>query len=58
MNIHEDIMRFLAVKVKDHNDGHSIMMNNKAKEEEERVEMNVFVAESHDNVYIYAAAPI
>ena len=37
MNIHEDIMRFLTVKVKDHKDGHSIMMNNKAKEEEERV---------------------
>ena len=37
MNIHEDIMRFLTVKVKDHDEGHSIMMNNKVKEEEERV---------------------
>ena len=37
MNIHEDIMRSLTVKVKNHEDGHSIMMNNKAKEEEERV---------------------
>ena len=37
MNIHEDIMRFLTIKVKEHSDGHSIMMNNKAKEEEERV---------------------
>ena len=34
MNIHEDIMRFLTVKVKDHEDGQSIIMNNKAKEEE------------------------
>tara|TARA_B100000963_G_C22562770_1_gene642227 strand:+ start:766 stop:1113 length:348 start_codon:yes stop_codon:yes gene_type:complete len=37
MNIHEDIMRFLTVKVKEHSDGQSIMMNTKAKEEEERV---------------------
>ena len=34
MNIHEDIMRFLTVKVKGHDDGHSIMMDSKAKEEE------------------------
>ncbi len=37
MNIHEDIMRFLTIKVKEHGDGHSIMMSSKAKEEEERV---------------------
>ena len=37
MNIHEDIMRFLTVKVKEHDEGHSIMMNNRSKEEEERV---------------------
>ena len=37
MNIHEDIMRFLTIKVKEHKDGHSIMMNNKNKDEEERV---------------------
>ena len=37
MNIHEDIMRFLTVKVKEHSNGHSIMMNSKAKEDEERV---------------------
>jgi len=37
MNIHEDIMRFLTIKVKEHSDGHSIMMSSKAKEEEERV---------------------
>ena len=37
MNIHEDIMRFLTIKVKEHQIGSSIMMNNKAKEEEERV---------------------
>ena len=37
MNINEDIMRFLTVKVKEHSNGHSVMMNNKAKEEEERV---------------------
>ena len=37
MNIHEDIMRFLTIKVKDHKDGYSIMMNNKAKDEEERI---------------------
>ena len=33
MNIHEDIMRFLTIKVKEHSDGHSVMMKNKAKEE-------------------------
>ena len=37
MNIHEDIMRFLTIKVKEHDEGHSIMMNSKAKDEEERV---------------------
>ena len=37
MIIHEDIMRFLTVKVKEHSNGHSIMMNSKAKEDEERV---------------------
>ena len=37
MNIHEDIMRFLTIRVKEHQDGNSIMMNSKAKEEEERV---------------------
>ena len=37
MNIHEDIMRFLTIKVKEHKDGHSIMMNSRHKDEEERV---------------------
>ena len=37
MNIHEDIMRFLTIKVKEHADGDSIMMNSKAKDDEERV---------------------
>ena len=37
MNIHEDIMRFLTIKVKEHADEDSIMMNNKAKDDEERV---------------------
>ncbi len=37
MNINEDIMRFLTIKVKEHKAGHSIMMNSKAKDEEERV---------------------
>ena len=37
MNIHEDIMRFLTIKVKEHADGDSIMMNNKSKDDEERV---------------------
>ncbi len=37
MNIHEDIMRFLTIKVKEHSNGHSIMMNSKTKEDEERV---------------------
>ncbi|MDC3108176.1 30S ribosomal protein S6 [Paracoccaceae bacterium] len=37
MNIHEDIMRFLTVKVKEHSSGNSIMMNSKGKEDEERV---------------------
>ena len=37
MNLHEDIMRFLTIKVKEHGEGHSIMMNSRAKEEEERV---------------------
>ena len=36
MNIHEDVMRFLTIKVKEHREGYSIMMNTKAKEEEER----------------------
>ena len=34
MNINEDIMRFLTIKVKEHTSSHSIMMNSKAKEEE------------------------
>ena len=34
MNINEDIMRFLTVKVKAHNEGASIMMNNKTREDE------------------------
>ena len=34
MNINEDIMRFLTIKVKEHTDDQSIMMNSKAKEEE------------------------
>jgi len=34
MNIHEDIMRFLTIKVKEHTDEPSIMMNSRAKEEE------------------------
>ena len=34
MNIHEDIMRFLTIKVKEHGDGQSIMMTSKAREEE------------------------
>ena len=37
MNINEDIMRFLTIKVKEHKDGHSIMMNSRNKDEEERV---------------------
>ena len=37
MNINEDIMRFLTIKVKEHSKGHSIMMNSRAKEDEERV---------------------
>tara|TARA_B100001027_G_scaffold191922_1_gene146502 strand:- start:29 stop:328 length:300 start_codon:yes stop_codon:yes gene_type:complete len=37
MNIHEDIMRFLTIKVKEHRDGQSTMMNSRAKDEEERV---------------------
>ena len=37
MNIHEDIMRFLTVKVKEHKDGYSIMMNSRNKDEEERL---------------------
>ena len=36
MNIHEDIMRFLTIKVKEHKDGHSIMMNSRNKDAEER----------------------
>ena len=36
MNINEDIMRFLTIKVKEHKEGFSIMMNSKAKEEDER----------------------
>ena len=36
MNINEDIMRFLTIKVKQHTNGHSIMMNSRAKEEDER----------------------
>ena len=34
MNINEDIMRFLTVKVKAHKEGSSIMINNKTREEE------------------------
>ena len=34
MNIHEDIMRFLTIKVKEHTDEPSIMVNSKSKEEE------------------------
>ena len=34
MNIHEDIMRFLTIKVKEHADEPSIMMNSRTKEEE------------------------
>ena len=34
MNIHEDIMRFLTIKVKEHTEDQSIMMNSKAREEE------------------------
>ena len=34
MNINEDIMRFLTVKVKTHKEGGSIMMNNKTREDE------------------------
>ena len=34
MNIHEDIMRFLTIKVKEHTEEQSIMMNSKSKEEE------------------------
>ncbi len=34
MNIHEDIMRFLTIKVKAHTEEQSIIMNSKAKEEE------------------------
>ena len=37
MNIHEDIMRFLTIKVKEHKNGHSIMMNIRNKDEEERI---------------------
>ena len=37
MNIHEDIMRFLTIKVKEHADGDSIMMNSRSKDDEERV---------------------
>ena len=37
MNIHEDIMRFLTIKVKEHKEGHSIMMNSRNKDEEERL---------------------
>ena len=37
MNIHEDIMRFLTIKVQEHTDGDSIMMNSKVKDDEERV---------------------
>ena len=37
MNIHEDIMRFLTIKVRNHADGDSIMMNSKSKDDEERV---------------------
>ena len=34
MNINEDIMRFLTVKVKAHKEGASVMMNNKTREDE------------------------
>ena len=34
MNIHEDIMRFLTIKVEEHTDDYSIMMSNKAREDE------------------------
>ena len=34
MNLHEDIMRFLTIKVKEHESGDSIMMSNKIKEDE------------------------
>ena len=34
MNIHEDIMRFLTIKVKEHTDEPSIMMSSRNKEEE------------------------
>ena len=34
MNINEDIMRFLTVKVKEHKEGSSVMMNNKTREDE------------------------
>ena len=37
MNIHEDIMRFLTIKVKEHADGDSIMMNTRTRDGEERV---------------------
>ena len=37
MNIHEDIMRFLTIKVKEHEEGNSIMMNSRAKDEDERI---------------------
>ena len=37
MRIHEDIMRFLTIKVKDHDNNASIMMNSRVKEEEARV---------------------
>ena len=37
MSINEDIMRFLTIKVKEHKDGHSIMMNSRNKDEEERI---------------------
>ena len=34
MNINEDIMRFLTVKVKAHKEGASVMINNKTREDE------------------------
>ena len=34
MNIHEDIMRFLTIKVKEHTEDQSIMMNSKSRDEE------------------------
>jgi small subunit ribosomal protein S6 len=34
MNINEDIMRFLTVKVKSHKEGNSVMMYSKTREEE------------------------